>query len=138
MPKQANSFAAKVRQICQEYPNEFSATPVSDLRCNLCDVLVKCDKSFLWKATEKVSNTIENANLFTTRSSKFQGTCCLFILSCRYPTSETEPSFFKVPVCFNEKVLPLDTAARACVAKVAFQKEQIQELLRNKNFFNCE
>ena len=34
------------------------------------------------------------------------------------------------------KVLPLETASRACVAKLAYRKEeQIQELLRNKNFF---
>ena len=34
------------------------------------------------------------------------------------------------------KVLPSETAARACVAKLAAQKEeQIQELLRDKKFF---
>ena len=32
MPKQAKSSAAKVRQTCQEYPDEFSATPAGDLR----------------------------------------------------------------------------------------------------------
>ena len=37
------------------------------------------------------------------------------------------------------KVLPSETVARACVAKLASQKEeQIQELLREKKiFFNC-
>ena len=34
-----------------------------------------------------------------------------------------------------EKVLPSKTAAQACVFKLAFQKEQIQELLRDKFFF---
>ena len=33
------------------------------------------------------------------------------------------------------KALPSETAVRACVAKLASQKEQIQELLRDKNFF---
>ena len=34
------------------------------------------------------------------------------------------------------KVLPSETAARTCVAKLAFQKEeQIQELLRDKKLF---
>ena len=34
------------------------------------------------------------------------------------------------------KVLPSETAARACVAKLASQKkEQIQELRRDKNVF---
>ena len=38
------------------------------------------------------------------------------------------------------KVLPSETAARVCVAKLASQKEeQFQELLRDKNcFFNCK
>ena len=37
------------------------------------------------------------------------------------------------------KVLPSETAARTCVAKLASQKEeQIQELLRDKTIFlNC-
>ena len=36
------------------------------------------------------------------------------------------------------KVLPSETAARACVAKLASQKEeQIQELLRDQKFLNC-
>ena len=45
MPKQAKS-TKKVGQICQEYPNEFAATPAGDMRCNLCEVSVKCDKKF--------------------------------------------------------------------------------------------
>ena len=46
MPKQAKYSTAKVRQICLEYPDKISATPAGDLRCNLCDMLVKCDKKF--------------------------------------------------------------------------------------------
>ena len=46
MPKQAKFSIAKVRQICREYQDEFLATLAGDLRCNLCDVLVKCTKSF--------------------------------------------------------------------------------------------
>ena len=33
------------------------------------------------------------------------------------------------------KVLPLETAARECVAKLASQQEQIQKLLRDKKIF---
>ena len=40
MPKQAKSSTAKVRHICQEYSDEFSATTTGDLRYNLRDVLV--------------------------------------------------------------------------------------------------
>ena len=53
MPKPAKSSTAKVRQICKECPDEFSATPVRDLRCNLCDVLVKCDKKFFVESHQK-------------------------------------------------------------------------------------
>ena len=53
MPKQAKSSTPKARQICQEYLNEFLATPAGDLRCKLCDVLVKCDKKFLVESHRK-------------------------------------------------------------------------------------
>ena len=46
MPNRAKSSTEKVSQICQEYRDEFSATPAGDLRCNVCDMLVKCDKKF--------------------------------------------------------------------------------------------
>ena len=60
LPKLAKYSIAKVRQICVKHPDEFLATPAGDLHCNLCDVLVKCDEKFLWKAIEKVSNTKKN------------------------------------------------------------------------------
>ena len=53
MPKQAKSSSVKIRQIFQEYPDEFSATPARDLRCNLCDVLVKCDKKLFVETHQK-------------------------------------------------------------------------------------
>ena len=53
MPKQAQFSTAKVRQICQEYPNEFSATPAGELRGNLCNVLVKWDKKFFKENHQK-------------------------------------------------------------------------------------
>ena len=33
------------------------------------------------------------------------------------------------------KVLPSETAAQSCVAKLASQKEQVQELFHGKKFF---
>ena len=53
----AKSSTAKVRQICQEYLDEFSTTPARDLRCNLCDVLVKCDKKFFVESHRKSKQT---------------------------------------------------------------------------------
>ena len=60
MPKQAKSSTAKVKQICHEYPDEFSATSARDLRCNLCDVLVKCDKKFFVESYQKSKQHKEN------------------------------------------------------------------------------
>ena len=43
---------------------------------------------------------------------------------------------FKVSVARMGKVLPSETAARVCVAKLAsLKEEQIQELLRDKKIF---
>ena len=56
MPKQAKSSTAKIRQICQEHLDKFLATPVGNLQCNLCDVLVKCDRRLFveshWKSKQ--------------------------------------------------------------------------------------
>ena len=60
MPKQAKFSTKKVRQICQEYPDEFSATPAGDLQQPLRRVSQMRQKVFLEKATEKVSDTKEN------------------------------------------------------------------------------
>ena len=53
MPKQPKFSTAKVRQICNEYPDEFLAIPAGDLRCNLCDVLAKCDKKIFAESHRK-------------------------------------------------------------------------------------
>ena len=53
MSKQTKSSTVKVRQICPEYPDEFSATPAGDLRCNVCDVLVKCGKKCFVESHQK-------------------------------------------------------------------------------------
>ena len=75
MPKQAKSSKAKVKQICQEYPDEFLSTLAGDLRCNLCNVLVKCEKKFFCEKPEKATprkigdekQIQKYANLFTTK-----------------------------------------------------------------------
>ena len=53
MAKQAKSSTAKVRQIGQDYPDEFLATSVGDKRCNLCHGLVKCYKTFFVESHRK-------------------------------------------------------------------------------------
>ena len=59
-------------------------------------------------------------------------------LAADTPLHKLNHPFLKSRFVTMGKVLLLETATRACVAKLAYQKEeQIQELLRDKtNFFN--
>ena len=57
-------------------------------------------------------------------------------LASDMPLHKVNHPFLKSLLATMAKVLPLETAARACVAKLASQKEeQIQELLRDKQIF---
>ena len=146
MPKQAKSSTAKVRQICHEYPDEFLATPARDLRCNLCDVLVKCDKKFFVESHRKSKQ--HQRKLETKSKSQSKQTCLQLdqvnfkeqvvssFLAADIPLHKLNHPSLKSLFATMGKVLPSETAARACVAKLASQKEeQIQELLRDKKFF---
>ena len=146
MIKQAKSSTAKVRQICQEYPDEFSAPSARDLRCNLCDVLVKCDKKFFVESHQKSK---QHQRKFQTKS-KFQSKQTFLQLDQANFKEQVVSSFLAADIPLHKlnhpslkslfatmgKVLPSETAARACVAKLASHKEeQIQELLRDKKVF---
>ena len=147
MPKQAKSSTAKVRQICQEYPDEFSSTPARDLRCNLCDVLVKCDKKFFVESHRKTKQ--HQRKLETKSKSQSKQTVLQLdqvnlneqvvssFLAADIPLHKLNHLSLKSLFAIMGKVLPSETAARTCVAKLASQnEEQIQELLRDKtNFF---
>ena len=146
MHKQPKPSTAKVRQICQEYPDEFSATPARDLRCNLCDVLVKCDKKFLVESHRKSKQhqrKLETKSKFQSKQTflqldqvNFKEQVVSSFLAADIPLHKLNHPSLKSLFATMGKVLPLETAARACVAKLASQKEeQIQELLRDKNFF---
>ena len=146
MPKQAKSSTAKVRQICQEYPDKFSATLASDLRCNLCDVLVKCDKKFFvesYRKSKQHQRKLETKNKFQSKQIflqldqvNFKEQVVSSFLAADIPLHKLNHPSLKSPFATMRKVLPSDTAARACVAKLASQKEeQIQELLRDKKIF---
>ena len=68
MPKQAKSTTAKVRKICRQYPSKFGKTPAGDLRCNFCDVLVKCNNFFV--EIHQKSNKLHQVKLVKTSSSQ--------------------------------------------------------------------
>ena len=146
MPKQAKSSTAKVGQICHEYPDEFSATPARDLRCNLCDVLVKCDKKFFVQSHRKSKQhqrILETKNKSQSKQTflqldqvNFKEQVVSSFLAADIPLHKLNHPSLKSLFATMGKELPSETAARACVAKLASQKEkQIQELLRDKKFF---
>ena len=146
MPKQAKSSIAKVRQTCQEYPDEFSATPAGDLQCNLCDVMIKCDKKFFVESHRKSNQ--HQGKLETKSKSQSKQTFLHFdqvnfkeqvvssFLAADIPLHKLNHPSLKSLFAKRGKVLPSQIAARACVSKLASQKEeQIQELLRHKKIF---
>ena len=145
MPKQAKSSTAKVRHICHEYPDEFSATPARDLPCNLCDELVKCDKKFLVESHRKSKQHQRKLEAKSKSQSKqiflqldqvnFKEQVVSSFLAADIPLHKLNYPSLKSLFATMGKVLPSETAARACVAKLASQKKQIQELLRGKKFF---
>ena len=146
MPKQAKSSIAKVRQTCQEYLDEFSATPAGDLQCNLCDVLVECDKKFFVESHRKSKQ--HQGKLETKSKSQSKQTFLHFdrvnfkeqvvssLLAADIPLHKPNHPSLESPFARMGKVLPSETAARACVAELASQQEeQIQELLSDKKCF---
>ena len=146
MPKQAKSSIAKVGQTCQEYPDEFSATPAGNLQCNLCDVLVKCDNKFLVESHRKSKQHQGKLETKSKSQSKqiflhfdqvnFKEQVVSLFLAADIPLHTLNHPSLKSLFARRGKVLSSETAARACVAKLASQKEeQIQELLRDKKCF---
>ena len=155
MPKQAKSSIAKVRQTCQEYPDEFSATPAGDLRCNLSDDAtlcnlseVKCNKTFFVESHRKSKQQqgkLETKSKQTFLHSQSKQTFLHFdqvsfneqvvssFLAADIPLHKLNHPSLKSLFARMGKVLPSETAARTCVAKLTSPKEkQIQELLRDK------
>ena len=147
MPKQAKSSTAKVKQICQEYPDEFSAIPARGLRCNLYDVFVKCDKTFFVESHRKSKQHQRKLETKSKSQSKqtflqldqvnFKEQVVSSFLATDIPLHKLNHPSSKSLFASMGKVLPSETAARACVAKLASQtEEQIQELLRDKKIFS--
>ena len=146
MPKQAKSSTAKVKQICQEYLDEFPANPARDLRCHLGDVLVKCDKKFFVESHRKSKQHQRKLETKSKSQSKqiflqlnqvnFKEQVVSSFLAADIPLHKLNYPSLKSLFATTGKVLPSETVARTCVAELASQKEeQIQELLRDQNIF---
>ena len=128
MPKQAKSSTAKVRQIFHEYPNEFLASPARDLRCKLCDVLVKCEKKFFVESHRKSKQHQRKLETKSKSQSKqtflqldqvnFKEQVVSSFLATDIPLHKLNHPSLKSLFATMGKVLPSETAARACVAKL--------------------
>ena len=120
--------------------------PARDLRCNLCDVLAKCDKKFFVESHRKSKQHQRKLETKSKSQSKqtflqldqvtFNEQVVSSFLATDIPLYKLNHPSLKSLFATMGKVLPSETAAQACVAKLAPQKEkQIQELLRDKNIF---
>ena len=116
------------------------------LRCNRCDVLVKSDKMFFVESHRKSKQhqgKLETKSKSQSRQAFLQLDQVYFkeqivssFLAADIPLHKLNHPSLKFLFATMGKVLPSETVARACVAKLASQKEeQIHELLRDKNFF---
>ena len=120
--------------------------PACDLRCHLYDVLVKCDKTFFVESHRKSKQHQRKLDTKSKSQSKqtflqldqvnFKEQVVSSFLAADIPLHKLNHLSLKSLFATMGKVLPSETAAWACVGKLASQKEeQIQELLRDKNFF---
>ena len=120
--------------------------PARDLRCNLCDVLVKCDKKFFVESHRKSKQ--HKRKLETKSKSQWKQTFLQLdqanfkkqvvssFLAADIPLHKLNHPSLKSLFATMGKVLPSETAARPCVAKLASQKEeQIQEYFVTKKIF---
>ena len=122
--------------------------PAGDLRCNLCDVLVKCNKKLFVESHRKSKQHQRKLETKSKSQSKqtfsqldqvnFKEQVVSSFLAADIPLHKLNHPSLKSLFATMGKVLPSETAVRACVAKLASQEEeQIQELLRDKKFFGC-
>ena len=111
-----------------------------------CDVLVKCDKKFFVESHRKSKQHQRKLETKCKSQSKrtflqldqvnFKEQVVSSFLAADIPLHKLNHPSLKSLFATMGKVLPSETAARACVAKLASQKEeQIQELLRDKKIF---
>ena len=111
-----------------------------------CDVFVKCDKTFFVESHRKSKQYQRKLET----KSKSQSKQTFLQLDQVNFKEHVVSSFLAADISFYKlnhpslkslfatmgKVLPSETAAQTCVAKLASQKEeQIHELLRDKQFF---
>ena len=146
MPKQAKSSTAKVRQIFQEYPMSFRQLLPATCDATSATCSSNATKSFFVESHRKSKQHQRKLETKSKSQSKqiflqldqvnFKEQIVSSFLAADIPLHKLNHPSLKSLFATMGKVLHSETAARACVAKLASQKEeQIQELLRDKNIF---
>ena len=140
MPKQVKSSTAKVRQICQEYPDEFSATParprlamqplrrVGQMQQKVFGASHQKSKQHQRKLETK-SKSQSKQTFLQLDQVNFKEQVVSSFLATDIPLHKLNHPSLRSLFATMGKVLPVETASRACVAKLASQREQIQDLL---------
>ena len=88
---------------------------------------------------DSISAWVKTSTIFTLcvftflKKNKF----CLSVLAADIPLHKLNHPFLKSLFAVMGKILLLKTAARACVAKLASQKEEQIQDFGKKSFFNC-
>ena len=108
-------------------------------------MLVKCDKKFFVESHHKSKQHQRKLETTSKSQSKqtflqldqvnFKKQVVSSFLAADIPPHKLSHPSSKSLCATMGKVLLLEIAAQACVAKLASQKEQIQELLRDKKIF---
>ena len=109
-------------------------------------MLVKCDKKFFVESHRKSKQHQRKLETKSKSQSKqsflqldqvnFKEQIVSLFLAADIPLHKlNHPSLKSLFATMGKQVLLSETASRACVAKLASQKEQIQELLRDKKIF---
>ena len=95
-------------------------------------------KSFLWKATEKVSKSQSKQTFLQLDQVNFKEQVVSSFLAADIPLHKLNHSSLKSLFATMGKVLPSVTAARAYVAKLASKKKnKFKNYFVTKEFFNC-
>ena len=146
LQRKLGKFARNIRMSFRKLlPATCDATFATCKGCNL----VKCDKKFFVKSHRKSkqhqrkletkSKSQSKQTFFQLDQVNFKEQVVSSFLAADIPLHKLNHPSLKSLFATMGKVLPSETATRACVAKLASQKkEQIQELLRDKkHFFSC-
>ena len=108
-------------------------------------MLVKCGKKFSVESHQKSKQhqeKLETKSKFQSKQAflqldqaNFKKQVVFLFLAAYIPLHKLNHPSLKSLFVTMGKVLPSETAAQTCVAKLASRKEQIQELLSDKKFF---